>query len=150
MTIDLVIDAACIPADLAEFFEPVCPNAVTDTWRIAPKPYRGAHFATMPVDLAAKCILAGSRPDDTILDPFGGVGTTAVAASRNGRKAILIELKPDYVSLAHQRLAVDSLEQATGRKIPSQPPAPRARACVTTPSNQESNQTVIVWKTTDA
>jgi DNA modification methylase len=131
MTIDVVIDAACIPADLAEFFEPVYPNAVTDTWRIAPKPYRGAHFVTMPIDLAERCIWAGSRPSDTVLDPFGGAGTTAIAASRNGRKSILIELNPDYVSLARRRIAVDEMERANGQKSLPLEPAPRVRACVT-------------------
>lgn len=77
-----------------------------NVWTITTNPYKGAHFATMPVELATRCILAGSRPGDTVLDPFGGAGTTAVAANQNGRDAILIELNPDYVALAESRLKV--------------------------------------------
>lgn len=86
------------------------PRANTETrnarnvWTISPKPFKGPHFATMPVDLAERCILAGSFPGATVLDPFGGAGTTALAALRNGRDAILTELNPEYAALAKQRL----------------------------------------------
>ncbi len=137
-------------------------------WTITPKPYRGAHFAVMPPDLAELCILAGTSkrgccpacgkpwervvdkanpkgrrdrggPNDgprdagiwsgragtreyttvgwqpgckcsaglpvpcTVLDPFGGSGTTGYIASRNGRRAVMIELNPKYAKLAHDR-----------------------------------------------
>ena len=49
-------------------------------WSITNKPYKGAHFATFPRDLVEPCILAGSRVNDTILDPFMGSGTTAMVA----------------------------------------------------------------------
>lgn len=76
-----------------------------DVWTIAPEPYSGAHFATMPLELATRCILAGSRAGDLVLDPFGGAGTTALAALQHGREALLCELNPDYVSLQRERLA---------------------------------------------
>jgi DNA modification methylase len=86
-----------------------------DVWTIAPEPYAGPHFATMPTELARRCILAGSRPGDTVLDPFGGIGTTAVAADQLGRDAILIELNPAYVELAHHRLqCLSTIEQEIG------------------------------------
>lgn len=137
-------------------------------WTITPKPYRGAHFAVMPPDLAELCILAGTSkrgccpacgkpwervvdkanpkgrrdrggPNDgprdagiwsgrdgtreyttvgwqpgckcsaglpvpcTVLDPFGGSGTTGYIASRNGCRAVMIELNPKYAKLAHDR-----------------------------------------------
>ena len=53
-----------------------------DVWTIPVQPYEGPHFATMPIELAKRCIMAGSRPGDIVLDPFGGVGTTAVAAGQ--------------------------------------------------------------------
>jgi DNA modification methylase len=74
-------------------------------WTINPRPY-GKHYATMPPALAERCIKAGSRPGDTILDPFGGAGTTAVAAQDLGRDCILIELNADYCELARQRLGL--------------------------------------------
>jgi DNA modification methylase len=60
----------------------------------------------MPPDLAERCLLAGSAICDTVLDPFGGAGTTALAAIKNGRSAVLIELNSRYCTLAKQRLGV--------------------------------------------
>lgn len=74
-------------------------------WSVPTKPYLGAHFATMPIDLIEPCILAGTKPGDTILDPFNGSGTTGVAAIRNDRKYVGIELNPDYIQLAIKRLS---------------------------------------------
>jgi DNA modification methylase len=45
---------------------------------------------------------------DTVLDPFGGSGTTAVAAMRSGRNSVSYEIEPAYVALARERLAVES------------------------------------------
>lgn len=75
-------------------------------WAVATAPYPEAHFATYPPDLIKPCILAGSKPGDTILDPFGGSGTTGMVAIELGRKAVLIELNPDYVKLIEQRCDV--------------------------------------------
>jgi DNA modification methylase len=47
--------------------------------------------------------LAGSKPGDVILDPFAGSGTTGKVAIELGRKAILIELNPEYMRLARAR-----------------------------------------------
>lgn len=75
-------------------------------WTVATQPYSEAHFATFPEDLIKPCILAGSRPGDTILDPFAGSGTTGKVALDLGRKAVLIELNPEYVRLADSRTFV--------------------------------------------
>lgn len=77
-----------------------------DVWTVAPANFPEAHFATYPPDLIKPCILAGSRPGDTILDPFAGSGTTGMVALEYGRKAILVELNPDYVKLIEQRCDV--------------------------------------------
>lgn len=82
-------------------------NART-VWTIATQPYSGAHFATMPPDLAERCIKAGSKAGDTILDPFGGAGTTGLVADRLGRGAILCELNPAYAVLASERITSDA------------------------------------------
>lgn len=74
-------------------------------WTVAPQPYRGAHFATFPAKLIEPCILAGCPMDGTVLDPFGGSGTTGAVALGHGRNAILIELNPDYGTLIERRLA---------------------------------------------
>lgn len=74
-------------------------------WAITPEPCALAHFATMPPELARRCILAGSRRADIVLDPFGGAATTALTALAHGRRAILCEINPDYIALQHERLA---------------------------------------------
>lgn len=83
-----------------------------DVWTITPEPFDGAHFATMPPALARRCILAGSRRGDIVLDPFGGAATTALAALREGRRALLCELNPDYVEIQRKRLADDDIAAA--------------------------------------
>lgn len=75
---------------------------------ISPSPYSGAHFATMPLDLADWCIRAGTRPGDTVLDPFGGAGTTGIAADRIGRNAVLIELLAAHSDSQAARLTKDA------------------------------------------
>ena len=74
-------------------------------WTVTTKPYKGAHFATFPPELIEPCVLAGSRPGDTVLDPFGGSGTTAGVALKHGRKAVLCELNPEYAALVPDRIA---------------------------------------------
>lgn len=74
-------------------------------WSITPKPYKGAHFAVYPPELIAPCVLAGCPPGGTVLDPFGGSGTTAGVALAHGRNAIQLELNPEYAELRHERIA---------------------------------------------
>ena len=73
-------------------------------WTVTTKPYKGAHFATFPPDLIEPCILAGCPEGGTVLDPFGGSGTTAGVAVKHGRKAVLCELSYDYASLIPDRV----------------------------------------------
>lgn len=73
-------------------------------WTITTKPYKEAHFATFPEEIPRTCILAGSKKGDTILDPFSGAGTTGVVAEKLGRKYIGIELNPQYIKLAEDRI----------------------------------------------
>ena len=73
-------------------------------WTIATQPYPEAHFATFPEELARRCIVAGSAPGDTVLDPFSGSGTVAAVAIGNGRHAIGVELNPTYQDMARRRI----------------------------------------------
>jgi DNA modification methylase len=87
---------------------------ITDTrnkrsvWEVATQPYSDAHFATFPPDLIEPCIKAGCPKGGTVLDPFGGAGTTGLVADRLGRNALLIELNPDYADMAKQRMIKDA------------------------------------------
>ena len=74
-------------------------------WSVTVKPYKEAHFATFSKELIEPCVLAGCPKDGTILDPFGGSGTTAEVAIENGRNALLIELNPEYIELAKTRIS---------------------------------------------
>jgi DNA modification methylase len=74
-------------------------------WTVPPKPFPGAHFATFPPGLIEPCILAGAPEGGTVLDPFSGSGTTGMVALRHRRRAIMIELSPDYCLMAEERIA---------------------------------------------
>lgn len=73
-------------------------------WYIATKPYKGAHFATYPPDLIEPCVLAGSRANDIVFDPFMGSGTTAAVALTHDRQYLGCELNPEYETLQTERL----------------------------------------------
>lgn len=73
-------------------------------WTVATQPFREAHFATYPPELIEPCILAGCPKGGTVLDPFGGAGTTGLVADRLQRNAVLIELNPEYAEIARKRI----------------------------------------------
>lgn len=75
-------------------------------WEIPITPSGTGHPAPMPVELARRCIVSGSQHGDTILDPFGGSGTTGRVALELGRRALLMELNPDYVPIIRRRCEV--------------------------------------------
>jgi len=77
-------------------------------WTVATQPFKEAHFATFPPDLIEPCIKAGCPKGGTVLDPFGGAGTTGLVADRLQRDAILIELNPAYCTLAADRITDDA------------------------------------------
>jgi DNA modification methylase len=74
-------------------------------WTVTTRPYKGAHFATMPPALVEPCIKAGCPEGGTVLDPFAGSGTTLAVAAELGRSGIGCELNPEYIELAEQRIA---------------------------------------------
>jgi DNA modification methylase len=77
-------------------------------WSITTKPFSEAHFATFPPELPEICIKAGCPEGGTVLDPFGGAGTTGLVADRLKRDAILIELNPEYAAMAERRIRMDA------------------------------------------
>jgi len=74
-------------------------------WTVNVKPYKGAHFATFPKELIIPCILAGSKENDIVFDPFMGSGTTAQVAKEFNRQYLGCELNTDYELLQKERLA---------------------------------------------
>jgi hypothetical protein len=100
-----------------------------NVWTIPTHAYSAAHFATYPPALAERCIRAGTRLGDTVLDPFAGAGTTLLVADRLQRDAIGIELNPEYLAMTQQRIESDAglfstVEEAPPQKpdLPSVPP----------------------------
>jgi DNA modification methylase len=77
-------------------------------WTVATAPFSEAHFATFPPELIEPAIKAGCPQGGTVLDPFGGAGTTGLVADRLQRNAILIELNPTYAEMARRRICNDA------------------------------------------
>jgi DNA modification methylase len=73
----------------------------TNVWRIQPA-YDKRHPAIFPLELAEKVITYYSFKEDVVLDPFAGIGTVGAAAAKLGRRFVLIEQDPDYVSIVRQ------------------------------------------------
>jgi site-specific DNA-methyltransferase (cytosine-N4-specific) len=73
-------------------------------WNIHTQGFAGAHFATFPPKLVEPCIKAATRPGDFVLDPFFGSGTVGLVAQELRRRYVGIELHPEYVALAVERL----------------------------------------------
>jgi len=113
-------------ADYQRQYEPILygwPEGVTrhwcgdrnqsDVWQIK-KPNRNDLHPTMkPVELVERALRNSSRPGNMILDPFGGSGTTVIAAEKTGRLARVMELDPKYVDVIVQRWQDWTGKQAT-------------------------------------
>ncbi len=74
-----------------------------DVWTIPTQPSSLEHFAAFPEELAQRCIIAGSKHGDMVLDPFAGTCTTGVVALKEGRCFVGIELNPTYAAMAERR-----------------------------------------------
>src|SRR6187200_2304981 len=84
------------------------------------------HPTQKPEALLARVILASSRPDDLVLDPFNGTGTTGAVATHLGRRYIGIERDPAYAKAAEKRIAdVQPLEAPTLAPFMTAREAPR-------------------------
>jgi DNA modification methylase len=75
----------------------------SDVWHIPKPSVNDLHPTMKPVELVARAIRNSSRRGDTILDAFGGSGSTLIAAEKLGRKARLIELEARYVDVIVRR-----------------------------------------------
>lgn len=84
-------------------FHPLGRNKRT-VWDISLGKFRDAHFAVFPEELVKNCILASTKEQDIVLDPFMGSGTTACVAKKHGRAYLGIELVPKYIKIAEKQL----------------------------------------------
>lgn len=72
-------------------------------WSINTEPCPEAHFAVFPRALVRPCLLAGTRADDLVLDPFYGAGTVGLVSKELGRRCVGIELKDEFIAIANKR-----------------------------------------------
>lgn len=75
-------------------------------WNINTEGFSGNHFAVFPTELVRLCLLAGSRNDSIVLDPFLGSGTVGKVCLENNRRIVGIELSPEYAKIAEDRLGL--------------------------------------------
>ena len=74
-----------------------------DVWQIKKPQKNDLHPTMKPVELVERALRNSSRPGNVVLDPFGGSGTTLIAADKSGRIARLIELDPKYADVIVRR-----------------------------------------------
>jgi len=74
-----------------------------DVWKIMLEPYPEAHFSIFPTKLVETAMRVGCPPRGIVLDPFAGSGTVGEVAIKLKRKAVLIELIPEYANLIKKR-----------------------------------------------
>ncbi len=84
-------------------FHPLGRNKRT-VWTIPLSKFPEAHFAVFPEKLVENCVLASTRPGDTVLDLFCGSGTTLAVARRLGRHFVGIDVNREYCTMALNRL----------------------------------------------
>ncbi len=77
---------------------------LSDSWHLPTSAGRDGHGAQFPLQLPGRCIVLTSNPDDLILDPFVGAGTTLLAAKKLGRHFLGFDVAKQYVELSRQRL----------------------------------------------
>jgi len=80
-----------------------------EIWEIpnvkANHPEKTVHPCQFPIELVERCILALTNENDWVFDPYAGVGSTLIAATKNNRRAIGCEKDAEYIQIAKQRLA---------------------------------------------
>lgn len=79
--------------------------ATLDVWDIRPERARSVgHPAPFPAELPRRLIELYTYKGDTVLDPFAGSGSTALAAARTGRRYVCYDTDPAYLAIARERL----------------------------------------------
>ena len=95
-------------------FGPIVSDVWTDLHRIKHNKRRDSHPCQLPIHLLERIILMSTDEGDTVLDPFMGTGTTAIAAKRLGRNFVGIELDADYVEIANNHLTETNVSSKIG------------------------------------
>lgn len=67
-------------------------------------PEKTEHPCQFPIELVERCVLALTNEDDWVLDPFGGVGSSVIAALKHNRRGMAIDREPKYLKIAKERI----------------------------------------------
>lgn len=124
------------PSDFWRIIEEEFASGIIDIPNVKSNhPEKTSHPCQFPVELIERCVLALTNPGDWVLDPFGGVGTSLIAAVKRSRKAAMIEMEKEYVQIAVNRLRMlqdgtlktrplgKKIHQPTGKEKVAQVPA---------------------------
>lgn len=124
------------PSDFWAFLESQWQDAVWDIPNVkANHPEKTVHPCQFPIELVERCVLALTEPGDWVIDPFAGVGSTCIAALKNGRKGMGIEQDAGYCAIAEDRIRQFTrgdlkirplgkpVHQPSGREKVAMPPA---------------------------
>lgn len=84
-----------------------------DVWFVKKPVANDLHPTMKPVELVERAVRNSSKSRDTVLDPFGGSGSTLIACEKTGRQARLIELEPKYCDVIVRRFQEFSGKEAT-------------------------------------
>ena len=79
-------------------------------WRISPKA-NIPHPAPFPEELVEQCILTTTEPGDVVLDPFSGIGTTALVSNRLGRHYIGFDISDEYVRISEENIKIGKIRK---------------------------------------
>lgn len=77
---------------------------LSDFWHLPTSPGGNGHGAQFPLQLPGRCIALSTNEGDTVLDPFIGAGTTAIAAVALNRNYIGFDISDEYIQLANNRI----------------------------------------------
>lgn len=142
--------AAEVRTALGSYYRELCGNGAkpkgsmpSSVQRVPAYPLRvpsslgvGGHFASFPLEWPMKLIAGYSTEGDTILDPFGGTGTTALAAATLGRHGISVDLSADYCEVARWRTA-DPKQRARATKLANEQRRTSCAVCGQETANPE-------------
>lgn len=87
-------------------------------WRYARESDQEKHVCPLQLEVIRRCVRLYSNPGDTVIDPFMGIGSTAVVAIEQGRNAVGYELKESYHAQAVANCERAQRERVEGQHLP--------------------------------
>lgn len=105
----------------SDFWEALSDEWEDATWDIPNvkfnHPEKTEHPCQFPVELVERCVLALTHPGDRVLDPYAGVGSTAIAALKAGRRAVCVDREAGYAETALRRIRDLEMGKLRTRKV---------------------------------